>query len=163
VSESKLLVVRTSELQLGEFGYANDATARVKGTFPFSVATGNANTAMVYLEIEPGCRLATHTDSAEEILIFLSGTAEVTLGEQKGVVKAGDAALVPSMVPHGIRNVGNETVRAMGCFSNNTVLSTFEEPLLPIGAMPAPPEAQRTMVTPPPGVLEFAPVAAGVG
>ncbi len=159
--ENRLLVVRMSELQLGEFGYTSDPTVRIRGTFPFSVATGNANTAMVYFEIEPGCCLGTHTDSAEEILIILSGTAEVSLGNEKGKVTGGDMALVPAMVPHGVRNVGNETVRVLGCFSSNTVLSTFEQPLLPVGEMPAPPDAQRTMVTPPPGLLELAPVTAG--
>ncbi len=162
MNENKMVVVRMNELrqQLGEFSYASDATARVKGTFPFSLATGNANTAMVYVEVAPGCRLATHTDSAEEILIFLCGTGEVSLGEQRGRVQAGDMALVPAMVPHGVRNVGDETLRFVGCFSSNTVMSTFEEPLLPVGDMPPLPAAQRTMVSPPPGVLEFAPVTA---
>lgn len=160
MSHENLVVVRQSDLQLGEFSYADDATARVKGTFPFSVATGNASTAMVYVEIEPGCRLATHTDSAEEVLVFLSGRAEVSLGSAKGQVGAGDMALVPSMVPHGVRNIGSDTVRMIGFFSSNTVQSTFEQPLLPVGEMPAMPEAQRTMVTPPPAVLEMEPVAA---
>lgn len=161
MNNNNLRVVRMDDLQLGEFSYVSDNTARVKGTFPFSVATGNANTAMVYVEIEPNCRLGTHTDSAEEILIFLSGTAEVTVGAEKGQVCAGDMALVPAMVPHGVRNVGDEPVRMLGCFSSNTVLSTFEEPLVPVGEMPPVPEGQRTMVTPPPGVLEMAPVTAG--
>jgi quercetin dioxygenase-like cupin family protein len=159
VNQHKLLVLRTSELQLGKFGYASDPTARVKGTFPFSVATGNASTAAVYFEVEPGCHLGTHTDSAEEILIFLEGTAEVTLGETKGQVTAGDMTLVPAMVPHGVRNIGEDTLRVFGCFSSNTVFSTFEEPLIPLGDMPPMPEATRTLVTPPPALVEMAPLA----
>ena len=160
MSKKQMMVVRMNELrqQLGEFSYASDISARVKGTFPFSVATGNANTAMVYVEVEPDCQLPTHTDSAEEILIFLEGTGEVWLGEERGRVQAGDMALVPSMVPHGVRNMGSDVLRFVGCFSSNTVLSTFEEPLLPVGEMPPLPNAQRTMVTPPPGVLELSPV-----
>jgi hypothetical protein len=37
------------------------------------------------------------------------------------------------MAPHGLRNVGDDTVRVVGFFSENVVTSTFEEPLLPIG------------------------------
>jgi quercetin dioxygenase-like cupin family protein len=161
VNSKQLNVVRIGELQLGEFSYAGDASARVRGTFPLSVASGTANTAAVYVEVEPGCRLGSHTDSAEEILIFLQGTAEVTVGDVRGHVSAGDMAVVPSMVPHGIRNTGDETLRFVGFFSSNTVMSTFEEPLVPVGALPALPESQRTMVTPVPGLLEQAPVAAG--
>ena len=49
---------------------------RVKVNFPFSLGTGNKNTAVVYFEIEPGHRLGMHTDSAEEILLVLDGTAQ---------------------------------------------------------------------------------------
>lgn len=150
----ELLVVRLRELPLGEFGYADDATARVKGAFPFSAATGNKNTAMVCVEIEPGNRLATHTDSAEEILVILTGTAEVTVGEHQGTVTAGDMALVPAMIPHAVRNTGSETVRLLGIFSSNTVMSTFDQPLLPLGMPPISPLGERTVLTPLPVALE---------
>ena len=45
---------------------------RVKVNFPFFRGTGTKSTAVVYFEIEPGYRLGTHTDSAEEILGFFS-------------------------------------------------------------------------------------------
>jgi len=149
-----LLVVRLPELPLGDFGYAADATARVRGAFPFSAATGNKNTAMVCVEIEPGNRLATHTDSAEEILVILAGEAAVTVGEQTGQVTAGDMALVPAMVPHSVRNTGHETVRLLGIFSSNTVMSTFDQPLLPLNMPPMSPLGERTVLTPLPVMLE---------
>jgi quercetin dioxygenase-like cupin family protein len=149
-----LLVVRLPELPLGEFGYADDATARVRGAFPFSAATGNKNTAMVCVEIEPGNYLATHTDSAEEILVILAGEAEVTVGDQHGRVTAGDMALVPAMVPHAVRNTGSETVRMLGIFSSNTVMSTFDQPLLPLNLPPMSPLGERTVLTPLPIALE---------
>ena len=52
---------------------------RAKASFPFSKATGNASSAVVYFEIEPGHYLGTHTDSAEEIVLVLSGTVEASL------------------------------------------------------------------------------------
>jgi hypothetical protein len=48
------------------------------------------------------------------------------------------------MVPHGLRNVGDETVRVVGFFSSNVVVATFDQPMMPFG--------QRVVGTPP--VLE---------
>ena len=98
-------------LDLLEGWYENDPHMRVKVTFPFSQATGNASSAAVYFEIEPGHSLGTHTDSAEEIVLVLSGTVEASLGDEHGTLSAGQAILIPAMIPHGIRNVGKEKVR----------------------------------------------------
>src|SRR3712207_6096172 len=51
---------------------------------------------------------------------------------------------VPAMVPHGMCNVGDETVRVVGFFSSNVVVSTFDQPMMPL--------RQRVVGTPP--VLE---------
>lgn len=130
-----------NHLELADAWYENDPAMRVKVNFPFFAATGNKSSAVVYFEIEPGHYLGTHTDSAEEIILILSGDVEVTLGDEKGVLTAGQAALVPEMVPHGVRNIGGATARCVGFFSAATVESTFEWPLLPFGT--------RTVGTPP--------------
>ena len=134
-----------------EVWYEDDPTMRVKVNFPFFLGTGTKNTAVVYFEIEPGHRLGTHTDSAEEILLVLDGTAEVSLGDEQGQISAGEMAVVPAMVPHGLRNVGDETARFVGFFSSNVVVSTFAQPLMPFG--------QRVVGTPP--VLEEEQVPTG--
>ena len=126
-----MYVVRLSELDLPKVGYEDDPAAQVNGTFPFSVATGNKSTAAVYFEIEPGNQLPTHTDSSEELLMILEGEAEVTVGDEQARASGGDVALVPSMVPHSLRNVGDENVRVIGFFSGNTTMATFEKPLVP--------------------------------
>src|SRR4028119_236388 len=96
------------ELELMEVWYEDDPTMRLKVNFPFFLGTGTRSTAVVYFEIEPGHRLATHTDSAEEILLVLQGEAEVSLGGEEGRLSAGDMALVPAMEPHRLRNAGEE-------------------------------------------------------
>ena len=68
-------------------------------------ATGDAF-GVVYFEVEPGQYLPTHTDSPEEVLYIVAGTGEAHVGDERGVVSAGDLAVIPSMVPHGIRNIG---------------------------------------------------------
>jgi quercetin dioxygenase-like cupin family protein len=139
-----VISAQIGELELMEAWYEDDPTMQVRVNFPFFLGTGNKNTAVVYFEIEPGHRLGTHTDSAEEILLFLEGTAEVTVGDESGRVSAGEMAVVPAMVPHGMRNVGDETLRVVGFFSSNVVVATFDQPMMPFG--------QRVVGTPP--VLE---------
>jgi quercetin dioxygenase-like cupin family protein len=139
---------------------------RAKASFPFSAATGTKSTAVVYFELEPGHRLGTHTDSAEEILLLLGGTAEVSVGDEQGQVSAGEMALVPAMVPHSVRNVGDETVRVVGFFSSSTNMATFDQPLVPMGQPPSEsPFGQRTFLVPFPVALEQppAPMAEAAG
>ncbi len=130
-----------NHLELGDAWYENDPAMRVTVNFPFYAATGNESTAVVYFEIEPGHYLGTHTDSAEEILLILAGTVEVTLRDERGQASAGQAALIPALVPHGVRNTGTEMARCVGFFSSAIVESIFEQPLMPFGS--------RTVGTPP--------------
>ena len=146
-----MIAERIEELELLEVWYENDPTMRLKVNFPFFLGTGTRSTAVVYFEIEPGYRLGTHTDSAEEIILILEGEAEVSLGDEQGRLSAGEMALVPAMVPHGLRNAGGETVRVAGFFSSNVVVSTFDQPMMPFG--------QRVVGTPP--VLEEEQVPTG--
>jgi quercetin dioxygenase-like cupin family protein len=146
-----MITERIDQLELLEVWYEDDPTMRVKVNFPFFLGTGTKNTAVVYFEIEPGYRLGTHTDSAEEILLILEGEAEVSLGDEQGQLSAGEMALVPAIVPHSLRNAGNETVRVTGFFSSNVVVSTFDQPMMPFN--------QRVVGTPP--VLEEEQVPAG--
>lgn len=122
-----------NRLELLDAWYAGDPEMRIRVTFPFFAATGAESTAVVYFEIEPGHYLGTHTDSAEEILLILSGTVEARLAGERGQLTAGQAALVPAMVPHGVRNVGDETARCVGFFSAAVVESTFDQPMMPFG------------------------------
>jgi quercetin dioxygenase-like cupin family protein len=105
----------------------------VRVNFPINKVAGSADSAVVYFEVQPGEYLPTHTDSAEEILYVVAGTGEAHAGDERGVVSKGDLAVIPAMVPHGIRNVGDETLRVVGFFSEAEIYSAFEEPLQPIG------------------------------
>ena len=137
----KITLADLNHLELGDAWYEDDPAMCVKVKFPFYAATGNESTAAVYFEIEPGHYLGTHTDSAEEILLILAGAVEVTLRDEQGQASAGQAALIPALVPHGVRNTGDETARCVGFFSSATVESIFERPLMPFGT--------RTVGTPP--------------
>ena len=101
--------------------------------FPLNSASGAASTATVLFELDPGAELPMHTDSAEELLVVMQGTAEARIGDDVDQLVAHHVALVPAMARHGIRNVGDDVLRVFGTFSSSTVVSTFEEPFEPGG------------------------------
>ncbi|HSS57104.1 MAG TPA: hypothetical protein VLK59_03780 [Solirubrobacteraceae bacterium] len=41
--------------------------------------------------------------------------------------------MIPEMVPHGLVNVGDEVVRVVGFFCRPEIISTFGEPVQPVG------------------------------
>jgi len=120
------------EEELPEVWWESDPSVRVRADFPLSAAKGADDTAVVYFELDPGCKLGRHTDSAEEVLLILQGTVEVTVGDEQGTVSAGELALVPEMVPHSVRNVGEIPAKVAGFFNRGHVISTFDEPYVPI-------------------------------
>jgi quercetin dioxygenase-like cupin family protein len=130
-----MLTAKTTELDLMQVWLDGDPErARLRVNFPINKWTGSRDSAVVYFEIEPGNRLARHTDSAEETLYVVSGEAEAEIGDESGRIAAGDLAVIPAMVPHGLVNIGDQTVKVVGFFSESEVLSTFDEPIQPIGA-----------------------------
>jgi len=134
-----------TNLELMEAWYENDPSMRITVNFPFFAGTGNESSSVVYFEIEPGRRLGTHTDSAEEVLFVMSGAVEATVGEETGTLTGGQAALIPAMAPHGVRNAGQETARCVGFFAAASVVSTFDQPMMPFG--------QHAVGTPPADVV----------
>src|SRR5947207_678538 len=109
--------VQIDELDLFEGWSQADAGMRVRAAFPISSGSGTKSTAVVYFELEPGEHLGSHTDSAEEVLLVVSGSGEATIGDERAVVQAGTLAVVPALIPHSVKNTGEETLRAVGFFS----------------------------------------------
>jgi quercetin dioxygenase-like cupin family protein len=139
-----MLSASTPDLQLNEAWLADDPRKRVRVAFPINRSTGAEHTAVVYFEVAPGDRLASHTDSAEEILYIVAGEGEAEVGDERGPVRAGDLAVIPAMVPHGVVNTGDEPLKVVGFFCESEITSTFEAPIQPIG------EATVTMGVPVP-------------
>lgn len=123
----------TVDLQNVELQDNSTAGGPIRVAFPIHSAAGSASTAAVLFELEPGSMLATHTDSAEEVLYILEGEGEAHIGNERGQIAEGQLAVVPAMVPHSLRNVGAGTLRVLGIFSSSTLVATFEQPLAPEG------------------------------
>ncbi len=129
-----MLTAKTPELDLLTVWQDSDPdNARVSPAFPINHYEGSADSAVVYFEIAPGEHLPRHTDSAEEILYIVAGRGEAEAGGEYAAVEAGDLAVIPAMVPHGVRNTGDETLKVVGFFSEAKIVSNFEEPLQPLG------------------------------
>ncbi len=136
-----MITSNLNSLRLLECWFENDPNTKQRAAFPLYKSTGTENLSVVYFEIEPGNSLGTHTDNAEEIILILEGSAEATLDNEKGQLNKGELALIPTMVPHNVRNTGSETLKVIGFFSSPNVVSTFVEPLMPIN--------QKVVGTPP--------------
>jgi quercetin dioxygenase-like cupin family protein len=128
-----MVAVQLAERDLVDNSSETDETRRIRVDFPISSVAGAASTAVVYFELEPGEHTGMHTDSAEEIVLLLSGRAEAIVGDERGELSAGGMGLAPALVPHDVRNIGEETVRVVGFFSSGTVVSVFDDPLMPAG------------------------------
>lgn len=128
-----MYAVDLTTLETMEFESALDPTRRVRVAFPISSATGTAASACVYFEVDPGCHVGVHTDTAEELLVVLEGAAEGLVGDETARVEAGQVVVVPAMVRHDVINVGEGPLRVLGTFAGSTNIGTFEEPLSPGG------------------------------
>ena len=130
-----MLTAKTTELELMQGWFDSDPEhSRVRVTFPINKWAGSRDSAVVYFEVESGDRLPLHTDSAEEILYIVAGEAEAEVGDERGRLAAGDLAVIPAMIPHGLVNVGHETLKVVGFFSESEIISSFNEPVQPFGA-----------------------------
>ena len=127
-----MTTIDLNSLELVEFISKVNPNQHCKATFPLLGAHGSRECATVYFEIQPGDHLGRHTDSAEELLLILEGVAEVSVGDE--TITAGDRGLVlvPKMVPHNLKNVGNRALKVIGFFGGaNNIVATFDETWLP--------------------------------
>ncbi|MCB0281579.1 MAG: cupin domain-containing protein [Calditrichae bacterium] len=122
-----MIKVDLNKLELNEFIAKENPGQRAKATFPMLGAHGTKNSATVFVQLDPNEELGKHTDSAEELLLILEGTIEAEIGDEKGVASKGELVLVPKMVPHNFKNIGEDTVKVLGFFGGaNNIVATFE-------------------------------------
>ena len=127
-----MIKANLNKLELTEFHGKNAPGQHCRATFPLLGAMGSKDTAMVYIELDPGDTLGRHTDSAEEVLLVLEGTVEASVGEERGELAKGEFAVVPKMAPHNLRNIGEEPARIVGFFGGAAnIVATFDETWLP--------------------------------
>jgi quercetin dioxygenase-like cupin family protein len=84
-------------------------------------------------EVDPGCALARHTDSAEETVAVVSGVADVEVGGERERLPAGSVALIPADVPHQVANAGDTPLRFVALYAATSVVTRYEQPVKPEG------------------------------
>ena len=122
-----MIITNLNKLDLIENWNEDDPAMHCRSTFPLLGAMGTNNSAAVYFELEPGDYLGRHTDSAEEVLLILAGTVDVTIGDEQGRLSQGEMAVVPEMVPHAIYNIGQDKARVLGFFGSPNIVATFDK------------------------------------
>ena len=122
-----------NELELHRGTIEHDPAIEAHFAFPLFWATGNASTAVLCVELEPGKGGPRHVDMPEEILLVEQGEVEIEVAGERAVFGPGGLVLVPAMVPHGFRNVGEARARIVGFFSSNTVVAIADDVVEPIG------------------------------
>lgn len=120
-------------LELRDAWLDSDPSARWRLNVALSEMTGTESCSLIYFELDPGCRLPRHTDSAEEIVLVLSGSVLARVAERELQVGAGGVVVIPRQAPHEIRNSGPAVLRAVGFFATASPVATFDEPVMPGG------------------------------
>lgn len=81
------------------------------------------------VQIEPGGEQRVHTHPPEQVYLILEGSGAMSVGSETQDVGPGDCIFVPSDVPHGIRNGGQEVLRyftaAAPAFDTSELLSQW--------------------------------------
>jgi quercetin dioxygenase-like cupin family protein len=111
-----------------------DDTARWRSTSGHGPSAGAVASGSSALEIDPGCWLPTHTDSAEETIAVVAGRALITVGGESRELSVGGLALVPADVPHAVRNSGEETLRFVAVYASTDVVTRYEDEVQPDGS-----------------------------
>jgi quercetin dioxygenase-like cupin family protein len=133
-SRDHVIVVDTRQVELSESWQEHDETARWRSGPGHSPSTGARSSGSSVLEVDPGHRLPLHTDSAEEMIVVLTGTAEVRISGERRELAAGALAVVPKLEPHEVRNASRELLRFAAIYAEPDVVTRYEHPVQPDGS-----------------------------
>ena len=111
-----------------------DPSARWRSTSGHGPEAGAAASGSSLLEVDPGQCLPRHTDSAEETIVVVDGTASVILDDDQEVLGPGTVALIPEAVPHEVRNAGESILRFIAVYAGTDVVTTYEQEVRPDGS-----------------------------
>jgi len=125
------MLVRPGELS--DAWIDGDETARWRSGTAHGPDQGAVGTGSSLLEVDAGCRLPRHTDSAEEVVIVLVGAARAVVGEEERSAARGELVLIPADVPHEVHNDGDGTLRFLALYAGTDVVTTYEQPVQPGG------------------------------
>ncbi len=96
-----------------------------------------------HVTLEPnGGQVPRHNQEQEEIYFLIEGTAEMCLGDERRILKAGQAVFIPPGVFHQLTNVGDTPARMLYCYGPAGDVAHWRQELdgtLPRAGVEAPP------------------------
>ena len=102
-----------------------------------------SNFAIGSVTLDPdGGQVPWHNQEQEEVYIVLEGTIEMCLGEEKQILRQGQAVYIPSGVFHQATNVGSSYARMFYCYGPSGDVAHWKQELagtLPKAGVEAPP------------------------
>ena len=111
----------------------------VGGASPIQAATFS----MGHVELQPrGGQVPWHNQEQEEIYFLLEGEAEMCLGAERQILKAGQAVYIPSGVFHQLTNLSDRPCRMLYCYGPAGDVAHWRQELdgtLPRAGKEAPP------------------------
>ena len=72
-------------------------------------------------QIAPGDRIPLHTHPVDELILYRSGSAAVTIADERREVSPGAIAFVPAGTPHRTENIGADPASVLAVFPSTTV------------------------------------------
>ena len=88
---------------------------REEGVVSYLLASPLTSDAMqlttTVVEIQPGGRQHLHSHLPEQIYYILSGSGQMTVGEERSAVRAGDCVFIGSGASHGLENDSGDVLR----------------------------------------------------
>ena len=62
----------------------------------------NPNVSLTLFSFDKGEEISTHSSHGDAMVCVIDGTAEITVGEEKFTVNAGETIVMPAEVPHAV-------------------------------------------------------------
>lgn len=101
------------------------------------------NFCMGHVTLEPnGGQVPWHNHDQEEVYFVVEGVGEICLGDERAVIRTGEAVSIPSRVYHQLTNIGPTPMRMIYCYGPAGDVAHWRQELsgtLPRAGVDAPP------------------------
>ena len=125
-----MIALAPAELEFVAAWVDGDVSARWESASGLSASVSGSSV----IRVPAGCRLPRHTDSAEETIVVLMGTAEVEVAGERTLLPAGGVAVVPEDATHEVRNAGEAELSFVAVYAAPKVLTRYEQEIQPDGS-----------------------------
>lgn len=80
----------------------SDLVAYQEGQVVSKTLVQNPNVSLTLFSFDQGEEISTHASNGDALVYVIDGQAEVTIGNEKFLVNAGETILMPAEVPHAV-------------------------------------------------------------